>query len=173
MQDYTTNEYASAKQILVFPDHYVNKAIKLAKDSSSATVVNGTKIVKAGTIYPSNDAKAEGIVFTDQDVTDGDKNCAILIHGYVKTAALPVAPSAEAIKALRGVYFSGSTSYGEKVIRGAYTAVAGDDTANAANIDLSANANLPATVTGFQVQVMRAGVLQTLAKVTFNTTTIS
>lgn len=47
----------------------------------------GNKIVAAGTVYPSNDASAVGIVFTDVDVTHGD-------HGGQRHAGRPCAEGA-------------------------------------------------------------------------------
>jgi hypothetical protein len=88
-----TVEYGSSTNILAMPDHYVSIARKLEKDSTLATTVEGRKIVKAGTLYPANDATAIGVIFNDYDVTDGDQMAAVLIHGFVLTAKLPVAPA--------------------------------------------------------------------------------
>ena len=52
-----------------------------SKSSSLAVEENGRKIIKGGTIYPSNDASAKGIVFHDVDVTDGDKSEALMVGG--------------------------------------------------------------------------------------------
>ena len=93
-----TNYLAPAKQILAFPDHYINVAKKHALANAGtpglATLVGNRYIVKAGTIFPANDATAKGVVLNDYDVTDGDQNMAVVIHGFIKTSALPVAPSA-------------------------------------------------------------------------------
>lgn len=105
MMRFTQTEYGTEKQILMFPDHYVAAPQKFSKDSSLAVTENGRKIIKAGTIYPSNDASAVGIVFNDLDVTEGDQNGAIIIHGFVKTNALPVAPTAAAKTALNLIKF--------------------------------------------------------------------
>ena len=88
-----TVEYASTKNILAIPDHYVAIARKLEKDSALAVTEEGKKIVKAGTIFPANDATAIGVVLNDYDVTDGDQQAAIVIHGFVLEAKLPVAPA--------------------------------------------------------------------------------
>lgn len=105
MMRFTQTEYGTEKQILMFPDHYVAAPQKFSQDSSLAVTENGRKIIKAGTIYPSNDASAVGIVFNDLDVTEGDQNGAIIVHGFVKTNALPVAPSAAAKAALNMIKF--------------------------------------------------------------------
>lgn len=86
-------EYASAKQILAIPDHYVAIARKLEKDSALAVTEEGRKIVKAGTLYPANDATAIGVVLNDYDVTDGDQQGAVLIHGFVLEEKLPTKPA--------------------------------------------------------------------------------
>lgn len=103
--EYTKTEYGSAKGILAFPDHWVAVGQLLEKDSALAVVVGTKKIVKAGTIFPANDATAIGIILNDADVTNGDINAALLIHGFVKTAALPEVPAAAAITALNLVKF--------------------------------------------------------------------
>ena len=102
---YKSQDYTTGKQILVFPDHYVCVAHTFAKDDAAATTVDGRKIIKAGTIYPANTSAAKGVVFSDIDVTDGDMNGALLIHGFVKTAAIPAAPTADAKAALKLVEF--------------------------------------------------------------------
>lgn len=93
-------EYAApAKQILAIPDHYVALGFTHAKATAgtpgNAVLVDGRYIVKAGTIYPANNATAIGIVLNDYDVTDGDQAMAVVVHGFIKTAALPAAPSAD------------------------------------------------------------------------------
>lgn len=104
--EYNKQEYGSSKGILVFPDHYVAYAQIFAKDHALAvTTSEGRKIVKAGTIFPANDATAVGVVLNDVDVTYGDVNAAVVIHGFVKTAALPAVPSANAKSALKGIQF--------------------------------------------------------------------
>lgn len=95
----THQEYGTDKHILAIPDHYVNIAIKIPQAKSVSGIVveeNGRKIVKAGTVYPTNDAKATGIIFQDYDVTDGDVNAALMIHGFVREDRLPAAVTTEA-----------------------------------------------------------------------------
>lgn len=98
-----------AKQILAIPDHYVAIGITHAKATvgvpGNAVLVDGRYIVKAGTIYPANDATAIGVVLNDYDVTDGDKAIAVVVHGFIKTAAIPAVPAAAAKTALKGIQF--------------------------------------------------------------------
>ena len=105
-----TDYNAPAKQVLAIPDHFVCLGAKHAKATAGTPGLAvqdtaGRYIVKAGTIYPANDATAVGVVFTDYDVTDGDQNMAIIRHGFVKTAALPAAPVAAAISAMKQITF--------------------------------------------------------------------
>lgn len=102
---HSKQDYITGKQILAFPDHYVCTAHTFLKGDAAAITEDGRKVIKAGTIYPTNDASAIGIVFSDMDVTDGDMTGAILIHGFVKTAALPTEPAAAAKTALKQVTF--------------------------------------------------------------------
>ena len=107
---------APTKQILAIPDHYVALGFKHAKADAVtpglATLVDGRYIVKAGTIYPANDATAIGVVLNDYDVTDGDAMMAVVIHGFIKTAALPAVPSANAIAAMKQITFNPLISIG-------------------------------------------------------------
>lgn len=105
MVEYKTQEFTTGKQILVFPDHYVCVAKTFLQNDAAAVESDGRKIIKAGTIYPANDNTAIGVVFNDVDVTNGDMNGALLIHGFVKTSALPATPAAAAKTALKQVSF--------------------------------------------------------------------
>ena len=71
---------------------------------------NGRKIIKAGSIYPTNDASAVGIVFQDVDITDGDKVEALMVAGHYYSDKLPVAPDTTAKTALAGKGLYGEVS---------------------------------------------------------------
>lgn len=49
----------------------------------AVTTDNGAKYVPMGTIYPSNDANAVGIVYEDVDVTTGDMPASVVLKGVV------------------------------------------------------------------------------------------
>lgn len=105
---YKTIAYDSAKHILAMPDHYVSIARKAAKATSAGDMVvkEGDRfIIKAGTIYPSNDNKAIGVVLQDYDVTESDASMAIVLHGFIREDCLPIQPSDAALKNLRMIYF--------------------------------------------------------------------
>lgn len=105
---YKTIAYDSAKHILAMPDHYVPIARKAAKaaEAGGMVVKEGDRfIIKAGTIYPSNDNKAIGVVLQDYDVTESDASMAIVLHGFIRADRLPTQPSDAALKNLRMIYF--------------------------------------------------------------------
>lgn len=112
----TINYGAPAKQILATPDHYVSLGFKHAKATQAApglaVLEEGRYYVKAGTIYPANDSTAIGVVLNDYDVTDGDAMLAVVIHGFIKTAALPTLPTANALAAMKQLSFAPMISMG-------------------------------------------------------------
>lgn len=73
--------------------------------TGAATAANGGKYVPMGTVYPTNDANAEGIVYEDVDVTTGNMPGSVVLSGTVYTNRLPVALSDAAKTALTGKGF--------------------------------------------------------------------
>lgn len=67
----------------------------------------GRKYVPAGTIYPTNDAKAIGITVNDVYVPSDGSNqmVAVMREGWVLSKRLKPTPSAEAIKAMTAIHF--------------------------------------------------------------------
>lgn len=114
---FTQTDYGNRKEIVKFPDHYVNMPITV--DDTGVTVnADGKKIVPAGTVMgggvltdatkkaiKSNDANAEGVLFYDVDVTYGPAPGALTIHGFIDLSKLPEAPAAEAVTALKQITF--------------------------------------------------------------------
>lgn len=84
--------YTSDKEILKFSDHYVAIPIKITASDAAVTTVDGRKLIKAGTIYPANDATAKGVILSTVDVTDGDQLVALIIHGFIDKTKLPAEP---------------------------------------------------------------------------------
>ena len=71
-------------------------------------VVDGARtIVKAGTVFPANDATAKGLILTDIDVTEGATVGSLLVEGYVYKDRLPVVPAAPAITAMTEIKYKG------------------------------------------------------------------
>lgn len=59
--------------------------------SLATTAEDGTKYVKMGTVFPSNNAQAEGIVYEDVDVTSGNMPASVVTKGVVYEDRLPEA----------------------------------------------------------------------------------
>lgn len=58
--------------------------------SMAKTTETGAKYVPMGTVYPSNDGNAEGIVYEDVDVTTGDMPGSVVLRGEVYEDKLAV-----------------------------------------------------------------------------------
>lgn len=84
----------------------VRKTRQISQTGAS-TAPNGGKYVPMGTIYPSNDANAEGIVYEDVDVTTGDMPGSVVLAGRVYTDRLngTVAAAAKTALASKGIVF--------------------------------------------------------------------
>lgn len=65
-----------------------------------AVDMNGEKIVPAGTVWPTNDASAEGFVYEDVNVTSGDMPGSVVLAGRVYEDRLPVSFGSGAKEAL-------------------------------------------------------------------------
>lgn len=109
MQPVNTTFSKGSSKILMFADTWHAKGVTVPQATASVpgqtALVNGRRILKAGTIYPSNDASAQGVVLQDYDLTDNEQNIAIVIAGDIKSGALPEAPNANAISALPRITF--------------------------------------------------------------------
>lgn len=109
MQPVNTTFSKGSSKILMFADTWHAKGVTVPQATASVpgqtTLVNGRRILKEGTIYPSNNASAQGVVLQDYDLTDNEQNVAIIIAGDIKSGALPVAPDANAISALPRITF--------------------------------------------------------------------
>lgn len=66
---------------------------------------NGRKYVPAGTVYPTNDAKAIGVTIDDVYVDHNPALVGVIRAGWILKDKLPVAPAAEAIAALPSIHF--------------------------------------------------------------------
>lgn len=120
MSKFVETKYTNTKEILKFPDHYVNLAITVSDAAISANA-EGKKIVPAGTIIGGDiltddtalgvkattdvTSNAVGVLFNDVDVTHGPAPAALLIHGFVDLDKIPTAPTAEEKAALNQITF--------------------------------------------------------------------
>lgn len=74
--------------------------------TGATTAEDGSKYVKMGTVYPANDATAEGFVYEDIDVTTGDMPGSVVLAGRVYEDRLPVTIATAAKTALTGKGFT-------------------------------------------------------------------
>ena len=112
MQPFNKIYSHTTSKILMFADTWNAKGQHILQASAAepglAVLENGRYILKEGTIWPANDATAEGVVLQDYDLTDNDQNVAIVFEGDIKTDALPATPSANAIAALPRITVHGA-----------------------------------------------------------------
>lgn len=69
-------------------DHYV----AIPYDCTALTALAKDNVIPAGTLIPANDATAIGVLLNDVNLAE-NPNGAIVIHGFIKTSKLPVAPA--------------------------------------------------------------------------------
>lgn len=77
-------------------------------DDTNAAVTTdalGHKVIPAGTILPTNDANAKGILLDEMNVTNGAQLAPLLVEGWILGQRLPAEPTAEAIAAMTTVHF--------------------------------------------------------------------
>lgn len=98
-------EIENGRKAVNILDSEVGLITKTRKIPASLGVADGKyKIVKAGTVYPSDTSSAEGIVFEDVDVTDGDALGSIIVAGRVLKARVSVDTEAETALKAGGLY---------------------------------------------------------------------
>lgn len=82
---------------LVLKTHQITQS--MGEDDGS-----GHKIVAAGTVFPSDDTSAVGIVFEDVDVTWGDHEGSVLVAGRVLGDRLSISGAKETLEG-KGIVF--------------------------------------------------------------------
>lgn len=70
------------------------------------TTLGSGGVVKMGTIYPSNNSSAKGIVYEDVDVSTGNMPGSVVTKGTVIEGRLPVDLDSDAKTALEGLGFT-------------------------------------------------------------------
>lgn len=84
-----TKQYESTPNILESEVGLVLKTY--TADATNVAAVNDKKIIKAGSVYPTNATRAKGIVFEDVDMTDDAKRpISVIVAGRVLEKRLPV-----------------------------------------------------------------------------------
>lgn len=81
--------YGKAEEINFLASATVTSFTEQISDSGVVADENGRKIVKAGTVWPANDATAKGLVYSDIDVTEGSQPGAVLYEAWVIEERLP------------------------------------------------------------------------------------
>lgn len=70
------------------------------------TTADGRQYVPMGSIYPSNDSSAEGIIYEDVDVTSGDMPGSVVVKGTIYADRLPVEIDTTAQSVLESLGFT-------------------------------------------------------------------
>lgn len=102
--DYSSRVYAPG--YFLAHEECVRETRQILSSGATATAEGG-KYVKMGTVYPSNDGSAIGIVYEDVDVTTGNMPGSVVTKGIIYEDRLPVTLAAAAKTALtaRGFTF--------------------------------------------------------------------
>ena len=79
------------------------KRVTIEAAQAKGTTVGSTKVIPAGTVYPSNDGNAKGIIYEDVDVTNGDAPASLVTEGTVYEDRLPAAIESAAEAVLTGI----------------------------------------------------------------------
>lgn len=95
--------YETGRQILA-SEKFVSFTCTIKKEDVEPNE-DGRRIVPAGTVYPKNDATAEGLILRDVDVTHGDQPAPLLVEGYVYEGRLPEAISEDALAVLTKISY--------------------------------------------------------------------
>lgn len=95
---FKNTEISNTKEILC-NDHFAAKAY-----DCSALTAGDDGTIKAGTIVPANDGTAEGVLLYDVKRNE-NPNGTVVIHGFIKSDALPESPSDEAKAAMKQITF--------------------------------------------------------------------
>lgn len=96
-----------AGSFIAYGDEQIIRVTKQIAESGATSLDDGTKYVKAGTPYPSNDANAIGLVYEDTDVTHGDVPGSVIVGNAVVTESLlPVTLDSDAKTALQALGFT-------------------------------------------------------------------
>lgn len=78
---------------------------EIPQTMATTDATTGEKYVPMGTIFPSNNANAEGIIYEDVNVDSGNMPGSVVTGGVVYLDRLPAAPASAAKTALTGKGF--------------------------------------------------------------------
>ena len=77
-----------------------------ANHAQVVTLADGTKIVPAGAVIPSNDGNAKGLLYEDVEVTTGNMPGSLVTRGKVYESRLPASVQSAAKAVLTGIGFA-------------------------------------------------------------------
>lgn len=77
-----------------------------ANHAQVVTLADGTKIVPAGAVIPSNDGNAKGLLYEDVEVTTGNMPGSLVTRGKVYESRLPASVQSAAKAVLTGIVFA-------------------------------------------------------------------
>lgn len=93
-----TEKTVSSENVVLANDHFV----AVPFDCSAIAATDG--VIPAGTIVPANDATAKGVLLHDV-IKDDNPIGTMIIHGFIKSSALPTAAADNAKSALKQISF--------------------------------------------------------------------
>ena len=93
-----TEKTVSSENVVLANDHFV----AVPFDCSEIAATDG--VIPAGTIVPANDATAKGVLLHDV-IKDDNPIGTMIIHGFIKSSALPTAATDNAKSALKQISF--------------------------------------------------------------------
>ncbi len=93
-----TEKTVSSENVVLANDHFV----AVPFDCSAIAATDG--VIPAGTIVPANDATAKGVLLHDV-IKDDNPIGTMIIHGFIKSSALPTAATDNAKSALKQISF--------------------------------------------------------------------
>ncbi len=76
---------------------------EISQNHAAVVTSNGKKYVPGGSVIPSNDSNAVGILYEDVDVTTGNMPGSIVTRGLIYGDRLPAALDSDAATALTGI----------------------------------------------------------------------
>lgn len=89
MSDKTAKAYAPGYFIAKDDENAIRETREIPQ-TMATTAADGTKYVPMGTIFPSNDSNATGIVYEDIDVTSGNMPGSVVTRACVYEDKLPI-----------------------------------------------------------------------------------
>lgn len=97
----------TAKEVNFLASSKFQSFSTMVDDTNAAVITDalGHKVIPAGTIWPSNDAKAKGVLLNEVNVNEGPQMAALIVEGWLLGQRLPVAPSAAAMTAMTTIHF--------------------------------------------------------------------